>query len=181
MCANSEGSGETAWMLRLAWAFLGRLCDKYHNLMSWQYGNSYRKRAEKGDHLHWPVPEPPVPSESTIKANNYCNDLKLLDRWVRAKTVKTQITLLKEQSDQGLHCLPCHQHLLDSLLLYGRTGTVNWELNFIDHWVEPHCSTFRKIIAIFRVTEYLGILRKTKQNITVSVCPAWNNDLHCLQ
>ena len=35
MCANSEGSGETARMLRLAWAFAGRLCDKYHNLMSW--------------------------------------------------------------------------------------------------------------------------------------------------
>ena len=35
MCANSEGSGETAWMCRLTWAFSGRLCDKYHNLMSW--------------------------------------------------------------------------------------------------------------------------------------------------
>ena len=35
MCANSEGSGETARMRRLAWAFAGRLCDKYHNLMSW--------------------------------------------------------------------------------------------------------------------------------------------------
>ena len=35
MCANSEGSGETAQMRRLAWAFGGRLCDKYHNLMSW--------------------------------------------------------------------------------------------------------------------------------------------------
>ena len=35
MCANSEGSGETAQMRRLAWAFAGRLCDKYHNLMSW--------------------------------------------------------------------------------------------------------------------------------------------------
>ena len=32
MCANSEGSGETARMRRLAWAFAG---DKYHNLMSW--------------------------------------------------------------------------------------------------------------------------------------------------
>ena len=30
----SEGSGETAQMRRLAWAFAGRLCDKYHNLMS---------------------------------------------------------------------------------------------------------------------------------------------------
>ena len=35
MCANSEGSGETARMRRLAWAFVGRLCGKYHNLMSW--------------------------------------------------------------------------------------------------------------------------------------------------
>ena len=35
MCANSEGSGETARMRRLAWAFDSRLCDKYHNLMSW--------------------------------------------------------------------------------------------------------------------------------------------------
>ena len=35
MCANSEGSGETAQMRRLVWAFAGRLCDKYQNLMSW--------------------------------------------------------------------------------------------------------------------------------------------------
>ena len=35
MCANSDGSGETAWMGRLAWAFAGHLSDKYHNLMSW--------------------------------------------------------------------------------------------------------------------------------------------------
>ena len=33
MCADSEGSGETARMRRLAWAFAGRLCYKYHNLM----------------------------------------------------------------------------------------------------------------------------------------------------
>ena len=32
MCANSEGSGETARMRKLAWAFAGRFCDKYHNL-----------------------------------------------------------------------------------------------------------------------------------------------------
>ena len=38
MCANSKGSGETVWMRRLAWAFAGRLCDKYHNLMSWLKG-----------------------------------------------------------------------------------------------------------------------------------------------
>ena len=35
MCANSECSGETAQMHRLAWTFAGRLGDKYHKLMSW--------------------------------------------------------------------------------------------------------------------------------------------------
>ena len=35
MWATSEGSGETARMRRLAWAFAGRLFDKYHNLMGW--------------------------------------------------------------------------------------------------------------------------------------------------
>ena len=33
--ANGEGSGETVRMHRLPWAFAGRLCDKYHNLMNW--------------------------------------------------------------------------------------------------------------------------------------------------
>ena len=35
MVQKREGSGETVRMIRLAWAFAGRLCDKYHNLMSW--------------------------------------------------------------------------------------------------------------------------------------------------
>ena len=52
MYANSQGSGETvqdcvdaqahARMRRLAWAFPGRLCDKYHNLMSWLTGHAQR-------------------------------------------------------------------------------------------------------------------------------------------
>ena len=45
MCANSEGSGETAWMRRLAWALAGRLCDKYHiswagSIIRWQNHNN---------------------------------------------------------------------------------------------------------------------------------------------
>ena len=32
--ANSDGSGETARMRRLAWAFADRLYGKYHNIMS---------------------------------------------------------------------------------------------------------------------------------------------------
>ena len=35
MCANSEDSGKTTRMRRLAWAFADRLYDKYHILMSW--------------------------------------------------------------------------------------------------------------------------------------------------
>ena len=35
MCANSEGSSETARMHGLAWAFACRLFGKYHYLMSW--------------------------------------------------------------------------------------------------------------------------------------------------
>ena len=35
MCTDSEGSGETEHRCRLALAFAGCLCDKYHNLMSW--------------------------------------------------------------------------------------------------------------------------------------------------
>ena len=35
MCVISDGSGETSRMRRLAWAFTGCLCDKYHNHMSW--------------------------------------------------------------------------------------------------------------------------------------------------
>ena len=42
MCASSEGSGKTARKRRLAWAFAGRLCDKYHNLMSWLIWNCLR-------------------------------------------------------------------------------------------------------------------------------------------
>ena len=33
--ASSEGSSETARMNRLVWAYAGRLCGKYHNLMDW--------------------------------------------------------------------------------------------------------------------------------------------------
>ena len=31
---EQDGSGQTARMRRLVWAFAGRQCDKYHNLMN---------------------------------------------------------------------------------------------------------------------------------------------------
>ena len=71
MCANGEGSGENAQMRRLVWAFIGRLCDKYHNLMSWlnfddnymsiifhflqEHGNSEKiLKASAGDSKEYP-------------------------------------------------------------------------------------------------------------------------------
>ena len=43
--------------------------------------------------------------------------IKILKAW--AKSDDPDQTALEEQSDQGLHCLPFHLYLLDSLL-YGR-------------------------------------------------------------
>ena len=58
MCANSEVSGETARMRRLAWAFAGRLCGKYHNLMSWLKWIYFGKKTKtwslwKNNNLAW--------------------------------------------------------------------------------------------------------------------------------
>ena len=50
MYANSEGSGETARMRRLAWAFAGRICDKYQNLMDWLI--SWLTNALSHEHSH---------------------------------------------------------------------------------------------------------------------------------
>ena len=54
MCGNSEGSSETVRIHRLTWAFTGRLCDKYHNLMSWlileNRHENFRKIC-KGEHF----------------------------------------------------------------------------------------------------------------------------------
>ena len=49
----------------------------------------------------------------------YRNDPKFLDRKACANNVDPDQTA-QEQSDQGLHCLLFHLHLLESLL-YGRT------------------------------------------------------------
>ena len=51
MYANTEGAGETARMRRLAWAFAGRLCDKYYNLMSWLIW-TWKKICLLGENVH---------------------------------------------------------------------------------------------------------------------------------
>ena len=46
--ANSEDSGETVRIRRLAWAIAGHLCDKHHNLMSWlKYSPGIENKAER--------------------------------------------------------------------------------------------------------------------------------------
>ena len=49
----------------------------------------------------------------------YRNDPKFSDRQVWANSADPE-----EQSDQGLHCLPCHLRLLDALL-YGKPSYLN--------------------------------------------------------
>ena len=48
-------------------------------------------------------------------ASGYHNDPTFLDRWVSANSADPDQTA----SDQGLHCLQFHLHLLDALL-YGK-------------------------------------------------------------
>ena len=48
-----------------------------------------------------------------------CNDPKFLDRQVYANSADPDQTAPKEQSDQCVHCLQFHLHLLDALL-YGK-------------------------------------------------------------
>ena len=35
VCANSEGSGESAHMRRLTWAFTAHICNKFQNRLNW--------------------------------------------------------------------------------------------------------------------------------------------------
>ena len=79
MCANSEGSGETARMRRIAWAFAGRLCDKYHNLMSWLNYNAMtqNKCIVKGSHKYdvylFDKAHINLPNKDQISIMIYCN------------------------------------------------------------------------------------------------------------
>ena len=89
---HSESSDQTGRMLRLIWVFVGRIATLF--VLSW---------------------------DGSFPSNQVNTVMFLSFRTGRSgQTVQTQIRLLlKEQSDQGLHCLPFRLHRLDSLL-YGR-------------------------------------------------------------
>ena len=62
MYANSEGSGETVWMRRFAWAFAGRLCDKYHitwagsyiiALEAWNLSSNFKYKSFLKNKHYW--------------------------------------------------------------------------------------------------------------------------------
>ena len=62
-----------------------------------------------------------VRGHASLSSDNSCSDITIqilcigTDR--SQQTVQTKIRLLlKKQSDQGLRCLPFHQHLLDALM-----------------------------------------------------------------
>ena len=48
------------------------------------------------------------------------------------QTAQTQLRLLKEQSDQDLHCLPFHRHLLDELL-HCKTKPYHFKDNYCNY------------------------------------------------
>ena len=50
------------------------------------------------------------------KKGKYRKNFKYWDMYVRATSVDSDQTALKEQSDQDLHCLPFFLHLLEALL-----------------------------------------------------------------
>ena len=75
--ANSEGSGETARMCRLAWAFAGHLCDKYHNLMRWLIWASSWENLFSGF--------------STRQGSNQSAQLRRLDRVMKLHIMKLEI------------------------------------------------------------------------------------------
>ena len=52
-----------------------------------------------------------------LEVNRYTVQILCIGTDRSQQTVQTKIRLLlKKQSDQGLHCLPFHQHLLDALM-----------------------------------------------------------------
>ena len=60
---------------------------------------------------------PPSKPKQKVKANVSITVMILNFRTDRSEqSVRTQVRLLEEQSDQGLHYLPFHPHLLDILL-----------------------------------------------------------------
>ena len=65
------------------------------------------KRRDKGKcSVNWP--EHPI--------FVYCKDSKYKDRSAGTNSADPDQTAPKEQSDQGLHCLPVHLYLLDVFL-----------------------------------------------------------------
>ena len=60
---EQQCSRETARMFRLAWAFAGRLCDRYHNLMSWLISAPTSRR---------------ISDSSTIRWSNFCDGSRII-------------------------------------------------------------------------------------------------------
>ena len=79
MCANSEGSGETARMQSLAWAFAVRLCDSYHNLMSWLKSlDVSHVFLEHGWHQYNVKTNSLIKTRFMVRCCLWCVDMKLL-------------------------------------------------------------------------------------------------------
>ena len=77
---------------------------------------------------------------------DYCNDPMFSDRQVWANSVDPD----QEQSDQGLHCLPSHLHLLDALL-HGKSILVK----FKDKWQQYFwVSKFFRSFTVLKISKF---------------------------
>ena len=120
--ASSEGSGETARMRRLAWTFAARIGEKYQIRLSQSiWSNLYYVQIKIKEKFHFKCCIVIYYSSGElvkIYSSLSSTVMILIFRTARSgQTVQTQIRLLlEEESDQGIHCLPFHQHYLDTLL-----------------------------------------------------------------
>ena len=87
-----------------------------------------------------------------LKFEIYCNDPKFSDKQVWANSVDLDQT--DEQSDQGLHCLPCRSSLIWVYTVCYSVCIV-WTNYSV---VKGYCCNFRIVTSIFQMSEYLGIL-----------------------
>ena len=92
--ADSKDSDQTGRMPRLIWVFTGRTVI----LLVFSWGSSFTLNI--CDNHYGPA----------NSATCYCNDPTFSDRQVWVNSVDPD--QMKEQSDQGLHCLPSHLHPL---------------------------------------------------------------------
>ena len=168
MWTNSEGSGETR---SLAWGFAVRLCDKYHNLMSWltcpfllihwRYylngpGSSLLIECPlRGTGGHGFDPR----SRHTVSLNMVLAAPRLaLKRTGGVRTGRPSVRIMW----LGVYHVKCLGHDISVRQHYKR-----------EHWVERHRDMTEKLLKATLNPQK----KKTDAVITLNVSKSWNREL----